>query len=273
MKSVLVFQAESTVAQAIPGARLFACFDEVGRGCLAGPVVAGCTLWRAGAPGTPLTTLLGAVDDSKKLSPAVRERVTREARALIPWSDSWDTHQTDLTAIDLASPHAKAFDFDTFPDAKGTASFRPLSGGLGLATSLEIDKHNIWRCVQLAMARAFALALCAAGLTDSDALAQGLVLIVDGKLGISVAPPFAGVPQVACVKGDGRFVGLGLSSIVAKVARDAYMTEQAATHPAYGFERHKGYGTAEHLAALRTHSPIPLHRLTFLRSLAGSPRF
>ncbi len=72
--------------------------------------------------------------------------------------------------------------------------------------------------------------------------------------------------QHALVHGDALSYSIAAASILAKVARDRYMTEQGALYPQYGFERNKGYGTAEHIAALRAYGPCPLHRRSFIGS-------
>ena len=70
-------------------------------------------------------------------------------------------------------------------------------------------------------------------------------------------------PCLSIVRGDQISYAVACASILAKVARDRYMRELAATYPQYGFEGHKGYGAPEHIAALREHGPCPEHRLTF----------
>jgi ribonuclease HII len=70
-------------------------------------------------------------------------------------------------------------------------------------------------------------------------------------------------PQVALIKGDARCLTIAAASIVAKVARDAMMTALGQAHPHYGFEHHKGYGTAAHASALHTHGPCLQHRRSF----------
>ena len=67
------------------------------------------------------------------------------------------------------------------------------------------------------------------------------------------------------VKGDSRSVSIAAASILAKVSRDRYMVEAAVQYPQYGFERHKGYGTKDHYAALEAHGACPLHRRSFLK--------
>ena len=75
--------------------------------------------------------------------------------------------------------------------------------------------------------------------------------------------PGLAVPQVALVKGDARSYSIAAASIVAKVRRDAMMTALEERYPGYGFARHMGYGTAEHLAALARLGPCPAHRRSF----------
>jgi ribonuclease HII len=71
------------------------------------------------------------------------------------------------------------------------------------------------------------------------------------------------VPHRAIIGGDAMSLSIAAASVVAKVTRDRLMVELAAKYPAYGFERHKGYGTREHLAALRQYGPSPIHRRSF----------
>ena len=71
--------------------------------------------------------------------------------------------------------------------------------------------------------------------------------------------------QHVLIHGDARCYSIAAASILAKVARDAYMIEQDRLYPAYGFARNKGYGTAEHIAALKAYGPRPLHRRSFIK--------
>ncbi len=122
-----------------------------------------------------------------------------------------------------------------------------LGVGVGVASVEEVDAFNIRMASWLAMRRAV------------DAL--GLVpqgFLVDGKDVFS--PDFR---CAAVVDGDAKSLSVAAASIVAKVARDAMMVEQAAHHPVYLFENNKGYGTPEHLAALREHGPCAIHRRSF----------
>jgi ribonuclease HII len=110
-----------------------------------------------------------------------------------------------------------------------------------------IDRDNILN------ARLWAMAEAVAGLALAPAHA-----LVDGN-----RTPLLACPLEAVVGGDGRCLSIAAASIVAKVTRDRIMERLAAVHPEYGFERHKGYGTAEHRAALARHGPCPQHRRSF----------
>ena len=72
-------------------------------------------------------------------------------------------------------------------------------------------------------------------------------------------------PHELLIKGDGRSANIAAASILAKVSRDRYMIAQSAEYPEYGFEKHKGYGTKAHYAALNRCGPCPIHRVTFLK--------
>ncbi|EAQ96180.1 ribonuclease HII [Congregibacter litoralis] len=172
--------------------------DEVGRGPLAGDVVA------AAAVLDPANPIVG-LTDSKKLT-AKRREVLRE---------------------------------ELLTRARGIA--------LGRASPVEIDTLNILQASLLAMWRA----------VDALGLEPDLVL-VDGR-----QLPSWDYASIAVVKGDARVPAIAAASIVAKVARDQYMCEQHALWPHYGFDRHKGYPTAAHMAALKTYGVSPLHRRSF----------
>ena len=85
------------------------------------------------------------------------------------------------------------------------------------------------------------------------------VVLVDGN---DCVPGLA-CRQKAVIDGDAKCLSIAAASIVAKVVRDRIMERLDRVYPLYGFARHKGYGTAEHLAALREHGPCPLHRLSY----------
>jgi ribonuclease HII len=118
---------------------------------------------------------------------------------------------------------------------------------LGRAEAAEIDRFDILRATHLALRRAVA------ALPFKPDL-----LLVDG-LPVSGLP----APQRAIVKGDARSVSIAAASILAKVERDALMQELDRRHPGYGLAGNKGYGSADHLDALRRLGPSPEHRRSF----------
>jgi ribonuclease HII len=115
----------------------------------------------------------------------------------------------------------------------------------------EIEERNILGATMLAMNRAIA------GLSVKPDLA-----LIDGNRNKGID-----VPSRCVVKGDARCAEIAAASILAKVSRDRLMRELAERYPQYGFEQHKGYGTAQHYAALREHGPSPVHRPSFLRKM------
>ena len=120
--------------------------------------------------------------------------------------------------------------------------------GVGVASVEEVDAFNIRMATLLAMRRAVE----ALGIQP-----QGL--LIDGKDTILVPD----VPCEAVVDGDAKSLSVAAASILAKVTRDRMMDECAAAYPLYRFEENKGYGTPEHLEALRTHGPCEIHRKSF----------
>jgi ribonuclease HII len=180
------------------GARLIAGVDEVGRGALAGPVVAGAVILDLGR-------LPVGIDDSKKLSRAARERLSDEIRA-------------SAVAYVVARVEAE-----------------------------EIDRINILRATREAMRRAVA-----ALAPQPDHLLIDALPLRELQL-----------PQQAIIRGDELSVSIAAASIIAKVARDAWMRELDAQFPAYGFAAHVGYATAAHIRSIQEHGPSPVHRLTF----------
>jgi ribonuclease HII len=173
--------------------------DEVGRGPLAGPVVAAAVILDPTAP-------IDGLRDSKLLTSRQRRRLAREIRV-----------------------HALAF-------------------AVGRVGPRQIDVINVlqatWSAMRAALARL--------------RLPPGLVL-VDGNLRI----PGVTCTQRAIVGGDRRSASVAAASILAKVARDAFMLNAHRRYPQYGFREHKGYATATHLDALARLGPCPLHRRSF----------
>ena len=123
---------------------------------------------------------------------------------------------------------------------------------LGVVEAEEIDRINIFAATMLAMTRAVA----ALSLEPDEVL-------IDGNMTPAGRHPDWCWPARAIVGGDGIEPCISAASILAKEHRDRLMREYALAHPHYGWETNMGYGTAEHLAALREHGPSPLHRRSF----------
>ena len=188
--------------------QLVAGIDEVGRGCLAGPVYAAAVI-------LPQRHGIAGLRDSKQLSAAQRSVLAPRI-------------------------HAAA-----------------LAWAVGIATVEEIDRINILRATFLAMARAVqALNL------------RPALCLVDGNQ----------VPELGCavrtvVGGDATVESIMAASIVAKVARDAELEQLDTRYPGYGLARHKGYGTPQHLGALRSLGPSKVHRMSFAPCAKSSFQF
>ncbi|MCK5514112.1 MAG: ribonuclease HII [Deltaproteobacteria bacterium] len=178
--------------------RYIAGIDEVGRGPLAGPVMAAAVV-------LPPYCELPGIDDSKKLTPLKREKLY----------------------------------VDIFEAA--------LSVGIGRVDQVEIDKINILNASLKAMAIALNNLSCPVE-----------YVLVDG-----IFPVATDISQMTLKKGDSKSVLIAAASVVAKVTRDKIMEEYHDQYPCYNFARNKGYGTREHLDALKKYGCSPLHRKTF----------
>jgi ribonuclease HII len=154
--------------------------------------------------------------------------------------------------LDPRKPIAGLADSKTLSPRKRERLFheilaKALCCSVAQASAEEIDQINILQATLLAMQRAVA------GLR----LPPKLVLVDGNRL------PLLPMQAQAIVKGDATVAEISAASIVAKVHRDQWCAEFDALYPEYGFARHKGYGTAEHLAALVAHGPCPEHRRSF----------
>lgn len=125
--------------------------------------------------------------------------------------------------------------------------------GHSYAESGEIDEINILKATHAAMARSVADLL-----ERGDIDAEAVYCLIDGLAVKNFAYRSEGI-----VKGDGKSLSIAAASIIAKVKRDRKMLEYAEQFPQYGFERHKGYGTKVHLAALNEYGSTPIHRQSF----------
>ena len=123
--------------------------------------------------------------------------------------------------------------------------------GIAFASVEEIERLNILGATYLAMNRAI------------EALGAGIDLaLIDGNRSEGIAYPCRTV-----IKGDAKCASIAAASVLAKVTRDRYMLALADRYPGYGFEKHKGYGTKLHYAALRELGPCAEHRAKFLRKM------
>lgn len=164
-------------------------------------------------------------------------------------------------AVVLCQPRPRGIDDSKKLSASARATAerairRRCAFGIGLVDVATIDRINIFAATMLAMTRA--MVRLAAVLGRDPGLA-----LVDGNLTPEGRQADWRWPARAIVGGDGREAAIGAASILAKEYRDRLMAEAAREHPHYGWERNKGYGTRDHLAALRQHGPTPLHRRSF----------
>jgi ribonuclease HII len=120
--------------------------------------------------------------------------------------------------------------------------------GISIISAAEIDQLNILQATLKAMHQAVE----ALDITPD-------CLLIDGNHAIA----YQQVAVEAVIGGDGKSLAIAAASILAKETRDRLMLELHQSFPHYGFDRHKGYGTAQHLAALKLHGPSPIHRFSF----------
>ena len=121
--------------------------------------------------------------------------------------------------------------------------------GIGSSTCERIDEINILQATFEAMTKA----------VNSLSVKPGALLIDAVHI-----PQLEEYKQVSIIKGDANSVSIAAASIIAKVTRDRIMKDYAALYPEYGFDSNKGYGSAEHIAALKKYGPCPIHRRSFI---------
>ena len=173
--------------------------DEVGRGPLCGPVVAGAVI-------LPKNCDILYINDSKKLSEKKREEL-----------------------------------YDIIME-------KAISVGIGYAAPERIDEINILQATYEAMREAV----------------SKLSVVPDLLLNDAVTIPKLSIEQVPIIKGDAKSISIGAASIVAKVTRDRLMYEYDSVFPEYGFASNKGYGSRQHIEALKKYGPCSIHRKTFI---------
>ncbi|RMH63151.1 MAG: ribonuclease HII [Calditrichaeota bacterium] len=131
---------------------------------------------------------------------------------------------------------------------------RAISWAVGVASVQEIEQINILQATFRAMRRAVA-----------QLQPAPRYVLVDGRDFPRFERESRVLPGEAVIGGDGRSYSIACASILAKVHRDALMIRLAEEYPVYGFERHKGYASREHIAAIKAHGPAPCHRRKFIR--------
>lgn len=181
--------------------------DEAGRGPLAGPVVAAAVILKREDP-------IDYVDDSKKISSKLRERLYEEIIQ------------------------------------------RSFSYGVGVIGEKRIDEINILQATYEAM---------------KEAVRQ-LKVTPDLLLNDAVVIPGLMMDQVKIIKGDSKSLSIAAASILAKVTRDRIMEAYDELYPMYGFASNKGYGSNEHIEAIKKYGPCPIHRNSFIKNFLSSTR-
>lgn len=164
-------------------------------------------------------------------------------------------------AVVLCKPAPKGVDDSKKLSAKARAAAEAqiresCAWGIGVVDVDDIDRLNIFGATMLAMS------LAVERLCDALGGAQ-VTTLIDGNLTPDGRCDLWRWPARAIVGGDGKEACIGAASILAKEYRDRLMIEAAQKHPQYGWERNKGYGSKEHMEALRVHGPTPLHRRSF----------
>ena len=126
-----------------------------------------------------------------------------------------------------------------------------IAWSVGIVTEKEIDEINILNATKKALEKALE------GLeVRPDRLVVDALEHIDTK----------GIPYTSVIKGDAKIYSISAASIIAKVTRDRIMREYDEVYPEYGFAKHKGYGTAAHISAIKTYGPCPLHRRSFIKN-------
>ncbi len=123
-----------------------------------------------------------------------------------------------------------------------------VSVGIGVVSEKRIDEINILQATYEAMRQAIA-----------ESTVEPEILLND-----AVTIPGVNIKQVPIIKGDAKSISIGAASIIAKVTRDRMMVEYDKMYPMYHFASNKGYGSAEHIAALKEYGPCPIHRRSFI---------
>lgn len=219
--------------------------DEVGRGPLAGPVMTAAVI-------LPKDKEILYLNDSKKLSEKKREELYSEifekAVAIGIGCQNWDT----IDDINILNATYRAMN-EALTNMRlpkpVQVSVDNMLYSLGADNDLVID-----------MKKGVIVRTADGEAVTGDRVTPD-ILLVD-----AVHIPETEIKQVGIIKGDAKSISIAAASIVAKVTRDRLMDEYDKIYPGYGFARNKGYGTAEHIAALRELGPTPIHRKSFIKN-------
>jgi ribonuclease HII len=202
--------------------------DEAGRGPLAGPVAVGAVIMTSDYY-SQYCSRPEAGSRIKKVGGSERIATGKDSKKL--------------------SPRLRDIWHDWLSAEKRSGNLNYL---VGLSSAGNIDRFGIVAAISLALIGC---------LQKLDVSPDETLILLDGGLRVPKDFPH----QETIIRGDESEPIIALASIAAKVARDAEMIRLAELHPGYGFERHKGYGTADHYVSLKNLGPSPIHRKTFIR--------
>lgn len=146
---------------------------------------------------------------------------------------------------------------------EGLADSKLLTPARREALYEEITARAVWRALVIPSAEIDRVGLHRSNITGMRRVLAALPERPSYVLSDGFGVPGLEVPSLPVIKGDRAVACIAAASVVAKVVRDRIMTEMHLTHPGYGFDVHKGYNTAEHMAALSLHGPCPEHRFSF----------
>ncbi|MFH1048655.1 MAG: ribonuclease HII [Patescibacteria group bacterium] len=193
--------------------------DEVGRGPLAGPVVASAVIISAEL--FKDSSKFKSINDSKKLSEKSREK----------WHDFLTKREK-------------------------------IKWGIGIVSEKIIDRINILEATKLAMMEAIKMLVRQPADMPASAMFQRGepdFLLIDGNFTLEIPD----LSQKAIPRGDAKVISIAAASIIAKVTRDRMMRQYHEDYPEYGFDKHKGYGTAMHIEMIKKYGPCAIHRKSF----------
>jgi len=207
--------------------------DEAGRGPLAGPVVAGAVAVRFPSAPQLRRGLRGGAEK-------INQHLSVPSGHLSSSAERWNLRALrDSKKLTARQREAWYKILTTHPG---------LIWGMGIVSHRIIDQINIFEATKLAMKKAVE----ALGTRPDFILLDGNFTLKDVQ-----------ISQKAVIRGDERIFSCAAASIIAKVTRDRIMCSYAKRYPEYHFEKHKGYGTAKHVAAIKKHGPCKIHRKSF----------